>query len=172
MNYLLADLTGAYPGTRVERLTRELALVDDRYLVVRDRVILTDSRYLPKVLWHCMTEPVIEERGFTVRRGGGRVALQVLSPQDASIEYVKGFRVATRTFDIEIDTTYNDPGVGRVEVVGKTGQREQTFLQVLDIAPETARKGVFSTVGTSEGTVVRLPGDRVLLLKEAGAALK
>ncbi len=172
VNYLLADLTGAYPGTRVERLTRELALVDDRYLVVRDKVILTNSRYLPKVLWHCMTEPVLEEKGFTLRRGGGKISLQVLSPQDASIEWVRGFRVGTRTFDIEIDTTYNDPGVGRVEIVGKTGRREQTFLQVLDIAPETSPKGLFSTVQTSEGTMIRLPGDRVLLLKEAGAVLK
>jgi len=172
VNYLLADLTGAYPGTRVERLTRELALVDDRYLVVRDRVILTNSRYLPKVLWHCMVEPVLEEKGFTLRRNGGKASLQVLSPQDASIEWVRGFRVGTRAFEVEIDTTYNDPGVGRVEIVGKTGQAEQTFLQVLDIAPETSSKGLFSTVGTSEGTMIRLPGDRTLLLKEAGAVLK
>ncbi|MEA2062953.1 MAG: heparinase II/III family protein, partial [Gemmatimonadota bacterium] len=74
--YLCADLTAAYPRERVQRLTRELAWVADRYLVVRDRVTLANQhgkKFLPKVLWHCPVAPEIGKDRFTVKRGEGQV---------------------------------------------------------------------------------------------------
>ncbi len=171
LSYLLADLSAAYPGDRVERLTRELALVDNRYLVVRDRVLLSDPRYLPKVLWHCMVRPEIGNKRFVVERNGGRATLQLLQPADATLEWVEGWVAGAQKFELEIDTTFNDPGVGRVEITGRSGQREQTFLQVIDISSGSGwRESSYRK--TRQGTEVSLPGGRKLLLRESGAELR
>ncbi len=171
LSYLLADMSAAYPGDRVERLTRELALVENRWLVVRDRVILADERYVPKVLWHCMVQPDMERGRFTVERGGGRVTLQLLQPEGATLEWVDGWVAGARKFELAIDTTFNDPGVGRVEITGCSGKREQTFLQVVDISSGESWKRSSSKL-TREGTEISLPGGRKLLLRESGAELR
>jgi hypothetical protein len=171
VSYLLADLSAAYPGDRVERITRELALVEDRWLVVHDKVTLSSDRYVPKVLWQCMVKPEIGRDKFTVRRNGGSATLQLLQPEYANLNWVDGWVAGSRKFEIEIDTTYNDPGAGRVEIVGRRCRKNQTFLQVIDIT-SGGSWGKSSYRETADGTEVSLPGGHKLLLRESSAELR
>lgn len=172
VSYLMADLTAGYPGERVQRLTRELVLVKDRFLIIRDRVILANDRYLPKVLWHCPVYPEIGKDSFTVRRGGSRVVIRVLSPENPKLKWVEGSRVGDRILVMPKDVPHSDPCVGRMELVGSTGVLEQEFIQVLDIAAESQAPGRFSLKKDPGGTTISLPGGRKLILQEAGARLR
>ncbi|MBN2288484.1 MAG: heparinase II/III family protein, partial [Candidatus Glassbacteria bacterium] len=170
--YLKADLTAAYPRDRVQRLTRELAWVADRYLVVRDRVVLAVEGFIPKVLWHCPVYPEVGKSGFTLKRGGSRVAFQLLDPGARKVGWVEGYRVGDKLWEMPRVPEYSDPCVGRVEVVGGTGPLEQEFIQVLDVAAQGAGSGPSQLSRAPEGVEIRLPDGRRLLLAEEGARLR
>ncbi|MEA2064268.1 MAG: heparinase II/III family protein, partial [Gemmatimonadota bacterium] len=174
--YLKADLTSGYPGERVQRLTRELAWVADRYLVVRDRVTLAyqqGKKFLPKVLWHCPVDPELRKHGFTVKRGEeGRVVFRLLDPEGKKLEWVEGYRVGDNLWEMERVPRHSDPCVGRVEVVGVPGKQKQEFLQVLDLAPKGSRSGKFALSCDSGETIIELPDGKKLVLTESAAGLK
>ena len=170
--YLKADLTAAYSCDRVQRLTRELAWVADRYLVVRDRVTLAREGFIPKVLWHCPVEPKIENNGFALERGESRVVFRVLSPESAKIEWVEGYRVGDKLWEMPRVPGHSDPCAGRVEVVGAASPAEQEFIQVLDVAARGVKSGHLRLARDSQGTEIRLPDGRLLLLIEEGARLR
>lgn len=171
--YVMADLTRAYSGNQAHRVTRELALVGDRYLLVVDRVALADSRRQPRALWHCPVRPEIYERGFAVRRGGSRVVFQLLAPDDARLEWVEGFRAGAVTYELPGEPgPYNDPGVGRMEVVGVTGKPEHLFIQAMDIASDDVGAAGFVLKEAGETVTVGLPDGRTLRLTRAGAELR
>jgi hypothetical protein len=173
--YLCADLTAAYPPERVQRVTRELAWVAERFLVVRDRVILAyqyGKKFLPKVLWHCPVPPQIGKDGFTVQRGEGQVVVHLLNLEGKKLEWVDGFRVGDKLWEMPHVPDNSDPCVGRVEVVGVAGMQEQEFLQVLEIGPVGSMSGKISLSRDFGETVIKLPGGKKLVLTETGAWLK
>ena len=67
---------------------------------------------------------------------------------------------------------YSDPCVGRVEVVGAATPAEQEFIQVLDVAAGGVKSGPSRLARDSQGTEIRLPDGRRLLLIEEGARLR
>jgi len=170
--YLKADLTAAYPRDRVQRLTRELAWAADRWLVVRDRVVLAREGFLPKVLWHCPVDPEIGKNGFTLERGEGRVVFSLLSPETAKIEWVEGYRVGDKLWEMPRVPEHSDPCVGRVEVVADTSPVEQEFIQVLDVAAKGTKSGPARLARVDQGVEITLPDGRRLLLVEEGARLR
>ncbi len=170
--YLMADLTAAYPRDRVQRLTRELAWVAERFLVVRDRVTLAREGYIPKALWHCPVKPAIENDGFTLERGEGRVVFRLLNPEGAKVKWVEGYRVGDKLWEMPSVPAYSDPCVGRVEVVGAASPAEQEFIQVLDVAARGVKSGPSRMKRVSEGIEIKLPDGKRLLLAEQGAGLR
>jgi heparinase II/III-like protein len=172
VSYLKADLTAAYPRDRVQRLTRELAWVADRFLVVRDKVTLAGEGFLPKVLWHCPVHPKVEKDGFTVERGGSRVVFRLLNPGGNKIKWVEGYLVGEKLWEIPRVPDYSDPCVGRIEVVGSTSPAGQEFIQVLDIAAVGTKSGPTGLKRVPEGLEIRLPDGKRLILAEEGARVK
>jgi len=136
--YVAGEITAAYPEDRVRRVTRELAFVDDRYLVVLDRIVTRRPELVPRVLWHCPVLPTIDikSRRFEVARNGARAAVAALLPEKAKIEWVEGFRAGGKTIAAEGTLKgLDDMGVGRIEVSG--GTKETTnhlFIHLIDIA--------------------------------------
>ncbi len=145
LTYVAGDFTAAYPADRVERVTRELAFVDDRYLAVLDRVTTRRPGLRPTVLWHTPVAPRIETRGtrFVAGRNGSRVVLTALLPSEARMEWVGGFVAGGRTIKAEGRLKPEmDMGAGRVEVAGRdAATRNHLFLHVLDIADDSDPPG-------------------------------
>jgi len=139
--YVAGDLTAAYPGERALRVTRELALLADRHLIVLDRMMLSRDGLDPKILWHCPVKPAIEKnnRGFKVSREGARAAVRVLLPDNAQIDWIEGFRVGGQVFDAsDHRRALDDQGVGRVEVsVARPHSEQIVFLHVIDVGDES-----------------------------------
>jgi hypothetical protein len=137
--YAAGDYTKAYTSDRVRRITRELTFVDDRYVLVVDRVSTAKEGLVPTVLWHCPVEPQMAptDRWFQVSRSGARARVQVLHPADATMSWVKGFRVAGREIEpVGQLRGLSDMGVGRVEVTGPQDVREHLFVHLIDIADD------------------------------------
>jgi hypothetical protein len=173
VSYLLADLSAAYPRDRVQRVTRELAFVDDRFLVVRDQVILARIGFLPKVLWHCPVKPVLSAEGFHLVRGDGRVSLQLLEVGSRRVNWVEGHRVGGRVWEMSRVPENSDPCIGRVELVGSSDSLQQEFIQILDIANQEEEIGHVRLSRRGLGFVeIELPGERILRLGAPGAELR
>jgi hypothetical protein len=145
MTYVAGDMTAAYPVDRVERVTRELAFVDDRYLVVVDRVVTRRNELRPIILWHTPLVPRIEaEKGcFEVGRNGARVTITALLPKRPRVVWIDGFVAGGKPVpavgEMKAST---EIGAGRVEVSARNeGSRRHLFLHVLDIADSAETPG-------------------------------
>ena len=136
--YVAGDITAAYPADRVERVTRELAFVDNRYLIVLDRVGTRREGLVPKVLWHTPLAPRIEQRTSDLRwqRNGARVIVTTLLPQQPRLEWVEGFVAGGKTISVAGELKPGtEMGAGRIEVSRSGGNsRNYLFLHVMDIA--------------------------------------
>jgi hypothetical protein len=136
--YVASDLTAAYPSDRVERVTRELAFVENRHLVVLDRIVTRRDKLVPKVLWHTPIVPRIDEENgkFEVAREGARILVSILFPEKPCLEWIEGFVAGGKQIRAEGNLKpISDMGAGRIEVSRKEGDsRQYLFLHVLDIA--------------------------------------
>ncbi len=139
--YVAGDMTAAYPADRAARVTRELAFLDNRWLVVLDRVQTARAGLEPHVLWHCAAVPEMQtaKGGFSVRRDGARVIVNTLLPKEANQNWVEGFVAGGKKIE---PTGHQKPlpdmGAGRVEVApAGAGSRDFLFLHVLDIADDS-----------------------------------
>ncbi|HUU27570.1 MAG TPA: heparinase II/III family protein [archaeon] len=171
--YVAGDITAAYPADRVRRVTRELAFVADRYLVVVDRVMTARPGLVPKVLWHCPVLPEIDEqnRRFEVSRSGARVIVSTLLPGDSQLDWVEGFRVGRRNIPPEGTLKgLPDMGVGRVEVCGAQDHTEFLFVHVIDIADNSDSPGR-TGVEESPGAIRVTAGERSVSFKAASPGL-
>jgi hypothetical protein len=139
--YVAGDLTAAYPGKRALRVTRELTLLDDRHLVILDRVMVSRVGLDPRILWHCPVKPVMESEqgGFTVSRGGSRAAVRVLIPDEAKLSWIDGYRVGDQVYDASGHRrALEDQGIGRIEVSFSKSDSEQfVFVHLIDIADDS-----------------------------------
>lgn len=168
ISYVAGDLTPAYPSDRVLRITRELTWVEDRHLVVLDRVLTAREDLVPRVLWHCPVVPEIakKENRFKVAREGSRALVQVLLPDNAQIYWIEGFRVGDELFETQDHRrALDDQGVGRIEVTAETPASKQVvFLQVIDIADESDPEERVEAVLTNSSVKVWI-GQRELLFR-------
>jgi hypothetical protein len=142
--YAAGDFTAAYPADRVRSVTRELAFLDDRFLVVVDRVSTVRASLVPKVLWHCPVAARIDTggAGFEVERNGARVLVRTLYPRQAALEWVEGFVAGDKPIPpVGTLKGLDDMGVGRVEVSSKSNGEEHLFIHVLDIADSGVAPG-------------------------------
>lgn len=144
--YVAGDLTAAYPADRAERVTREVAFLSDRFLVVLDRVTVKRAGLEPKVLWHCPVYPQASADGrrFVIDRSGGRAIVTTLLPEPASVAWVEGFMVGSRK--IEPTGVFQAPegmGVGRFEVSDPQKTMSHLFLHVIEIADTPANSNAY-----------------------------
>jgi hypothetical protein len=173
--YVAGDLTAAYPLDRVERVTRELAIVENRYLVILDRIVTRRDNLVPKVLWHTPVVPRIDkEKGqFEVAREGARLLGSTLLPENPSLEWVEGFVAGGKP--IRPEGTLKpipDMGVGRIEVSRREGVgRQYLFLHVLDIA-DRGDPPIPATVSQEHNQIKVLLGKRTLAFRENAVGLE
>ena len=166
--YLKADLTHAYPGDRVQEAVREVAFVADRYIVVRDRVILARDGFIPKQIWHCPLKPELGKKSFKLERDGGRLYVESLDSANKRLDWIEGFRVGDKVWKMKKTPSNSDPMVGRVEVVSTAGGREHQFVTVLDVWDAGVKEGSFKL--NRDGTVSTPAGK--LVFGKAGVELK
>ncbi len=144
--YVAGDFTAAYPDDRAERVTRELCFLDDRYLVVLDRVRVKRPDLEPRVLWHCPVPPDREQavQRFRLDREGGRVLVTTLWPQAAEIAWVDSFQAGGRKIAPEGTLPLQEGmGVGRFEVGDPTGGLEHLFIHAIEITDTPADPNAF-----------------------------
>jgi len=174
ISYVAGDFTAAYTKDRVRKVTREIAFVDDRYLVVVDRLVTARPGLVPKVLWHTPVEPDIDREGlsFEVARKGARAIVRTLLPEEAQLEWIKGFKVGTRNIEpVGEQKGLKDMGVGRIEVSSPT-QNGNTylFLHVIDVADTGVVPGQTGVESTGEEIRVTV-GERTIAFKADAVGL-
>jgi heparin/heparan-sulfate lyase len=165
--YVAGEFSAAYPADRVDQVTRELAFVDDRFLLVRDRITVGRSGLSPRILWHCPVQPVFaqDRKGFTVSRKGARATVQVLLPDESRLDWIDGFQVAGQQIRPEGHLKgLDDMGVGRVEVAAQeNGSRTFEFLHLIDIADSNISEVPVSVHQDRETIRVKIGGSLVIL---------
>jgi heparinase II/III-like protein len=135
-SYAAGDLTAAYPAGRVESVTREVAFVDNRFVVVLDKVRTVRPELVPRVLWHCPTYPRSSDEGrrFIVDRQGGRAIATVLLPESASVAWVDSFEVGGRKIQpVGKYAAVDGMGVGRFEITDPAAGADHLFLTVIEV---------------------------------------
>ncbi|HUU29891.1 MAG TPA: heparinase II/III family protein [archaeon] len=166
--YLAADFTAAYTPDRVRKVVRELAWIGERYLVVVDNISLADKKFQPRILWHYPVRPLLEKKRFTVSDAGARAIVTVLAPEMAVIDTVPAFKVGTAFYPPEKPRP--DLGVGRAEIyVPTTGNYDYTFVQVIDVADNTAAAPSprLEVKEISGATIIKLPEGTLTLAGQA-----
>ena len=141
---MAGDLTAAYPADRVRSVTREVNFLDDRYLVVIDRVRTARAALVPKVLWHCPVNPEIDgaAKAFQVERDGARVLVRTLYPPQAALKWVEGFVAGGKSIPpVGTLKGLDDMGAGRVEVSSQNSGEDYLFVHLLDIADSEMKPG-------------------------------
>ncbi len=135
-SYAAGDFTAAYPAGRAESVTREVAFVDNRFVVVLDKVRTSRPELTARVLWHCSTFPqrAKEGRRFTVDRQGGRAVATVLLPDKAVVAWVDSFEVGGRKIQPAGKYAAVDGmGVGRFEITDEAPGTDHIFLTVIEV---------------------------------------
>ena len=164
--YVAGEFSAAYPADRAEKITRELAFVDDRFLLVRDRITVGRPGLSPRILWHCPVQPVFAQdgKGFSVSRKGARATVQVLLPRESPLDWIDGFQVAGQQIRPEGQLKgLDDMGVGRVEVMAReNGPREFEFLHLIDIADSDVSEVPVSM--EQDGETIRVKIGRSLVI--------
>ena len=144
--YVAGDFTSAYPTERARRVTRELAFVDGKYLVVLDRIAATRDGFQPRVLWHCAVYPdiITENYRFKVDRNGGRAIVTTLWPQNAGAVWIDSFTVNGRKIEpVGKYQPTDDMGVGRFEISGAGLGKEQIFVHLVEITDSPADPNIY-----------------------------
>ncbi len=167
--YLAADFGAAYPAGRVERVRRELAWIDGRFLVVVDQVRVTDSRYQPRVLWHYPVKPSqLAERSFTVADSGARAVVSLLAPAAARIDTVAAFTVAGQRYPPGPENPAL--GAGRAESFPTADSPDYLFVHLIDVADQDAAPAEARLEQSGPDRLrLRLPGATLVLEGPPGA---
>ena len=142
--YVAGDFTAAYPADRVRSVTREVSFLDDRYLVVIDRVSTARAALVPIVLWHCPVAAEIDgaAKAFQVQRDGARVLVRTLWPPQAALKWVEGFVAGAKSIPpVGTLKGLDDMGAGRVEVSSENSGEDYLFVHLLDIADTDMKPG-------------------------------
>jgi len=138
VSYVAGDFSAAYTEDRVRKITREVAFLADRYLVVLDRIETARTGLVPKILWHCPVEPQInrDNSSFEVSRNGARAIVRTLLPSDVRLEWIKGFKVGSKDIEpVGTQKGIEDMGVGRIEVSSSSSTgNHYLFIHLIDVA--------------------------------------
>ena len=140
-SYAAGVFTAAYPEDRAESVTREVAFVDGRFVVVLDKVTVTRNELVPRVLWHCSNYPRRRDDSnrFLVERQGGRAVVTTLLPVEPTITWVDSFEVGGRKIEPKgVYKAVDGMGVGRFEVTDRSPGNSHTFLTVIEVTDSPA----------------------------------
>ena len=173
--YVAGDLTAAYPAERVRRVTRELAFLDDRYLLVVDRVSTARAGLVPKVLWHCPLAPEIDRaaKTFELARNGARVLVRTLYPRQAALKWVEGFVAGGKPIPpVGSLKGLDDMGAGRIEVSSKSSGEDHLFIHVIDIADSDVKPGKAEAQVGREEIQVTAGGRKVVFRADAPGLIR
>ena len=115
-------------------------------------------------LLHCHNEPDIAGAIVTTVNGKGKLTMQTLLPEQATIRKVFGYTYGGQTFDPPVSAYTPFANKWRLEVRPPQAQTQDVFLHVLSTsdAPQPAqliRQG--DQVGVKVGDIQVLFGDRV-----------
>ncbi len=127
--YTIVDMTPVYEG-QLARATRGIALVDSKYVMVRDEIANVDSS--GQVRWAITTFDSVEitdNRTAVIRRDGKSMTVRIVQPENAKIE----------TFSTDPQNDFEDKNPGTIMVGFKTdlAPNEKTNL-IVQLCPQGA----------------------------------
>ncbi len=179
-SYAAGDITAAYPEGRAELVTREVAFVDNRFVVVLDKVRTARPELVPRVLWHCPTYPKSSDEGrrFTVDRQGGRAIATVLLPENAAVAWIDSFEVGGRRIQpVGKYATVDGMGVGRFEITDPAAAVDHIFLTVIEVTDVPADPNAWNpppgkvSAEIADGAIKILLDSREFRMRHSGIGL-
>ena len=107
--YVSGDYAAAYDKTKVSSCTRQIVFVRPCTFVILDRVTSVKAEYHKTWLLHSHNEPRIDGQDVRIENGAGRLFVQTLLPEAASIRKVEGYTYDGRTFNSRVDQPSSRP---------------------------------------------------------------
>jgi len=138
--YVAGDGTAAYGPEKLRSWIRQIVFLRPHTFVIFDRVEVVKPEYEKTWLLHMQQEPEIAGHVVTVTNGPGRLTMQTLLPERASIEKAEGYGYRGVEFEAPRNHHSEFSRRWRVEVKPAEAQAEDLFLHVLSTegVPETA----------------------------------
>ena len=131
--YVAADCSGAYHKSKLEHFTRQIVFLRPNTFVIFDRVKSTDPSFAKT--WRLQAAKVPQKTAdgrVTLTNGKGKLTVQTLLPQNATVELVSGDELYS--YGGETYLPRRDRGATsecRVEVSPPEGATQDYFLHVL-----------------------------------------
>lgn len=149
--YVAADATRAYSPNKLEHFTRQIVYLRPDTFVIFDRVKSRRESFKKTWLLQAMNTPSPTEAGLVFENGRGRLTIQTLLPQQASVRLVSGdelYVVGGRNYPPAKET--GPAPMCRVEVSPPAAATEDFFLHVLTtgtVGDATAPKATWTRRG-------------------------
>jgi hypothetical protein len=145
--YVAGDATKAYNRAKVTQCLRQIVFIRPHTFVMLDRVTSTRAEYEKTWLLHSLSEPKVENAGFTVTEGRGKLTVQTLLPEKAKTAAIHGYGYHGQKFDPPKGSQNGLDASWRVEVTPTAPAISDLFLHVLQTEDSP-----------SKATLVRKPG--------------
>ncbi|MCL2639651.1 MAG: hypothetical protein FWD53_02285 [Phycisphaerales bacterium] len=133
--YTAGDYAAAYGGGKVTACTRQVVFIRPGTFVILDRVTSAKPEFSKAFVMHGREEPRIDAYAVHMANGPGKLTVQQLLPEQATVEKIHGYTYGGQTFDppagnrkaadVEADHKW------RIEVRPVEKSAETVFLHVL-----------------------------------------
>ena len=160
--YIAGDIAKAYSSSTVSEVTRRMLAVYDTgnpsvpmYFFVFDNITAKNGSFKKTFLLHVPTEPVISGKTVTVTNGNGKLVLQNVIGNNATIEKIGGadknfwLNKGGQTNYVQLKSKENpdrtDDFWGRVEISPATGNPTDQLLNVMYVCDADKTLGLTAT---------------------------
>ncbi len=130
--HVAADLTRAYAPEKVESCTRQIVYLRPSTFVVFDRVRSTNESFKKSWVLQAMAEPERDDDALKITRGGGRLIVRTLLPENPEIRIFSGdglYRYDGQAFPPTQETP--PAPVARIHISPPAAAKMDYFLHVL-----------------------------------------
>lgn len=141
--FVAADCTKSYNPAKLKSWTRQIVFLRPGTFVILDRVSSTNPAFEKTWLLHSSGEPKIAGQSVAIAgaEGKGRLSVQTLLPEKATMRAVKGYTYRGQTFEENHSNQSDAAPQWRLEVLPSVPATDDVFLHVLstDDNPQPAR---------------------------------
>lgn len=141
--HVAADLSRAYNPAKLKSWTRRIVFLRPGTFVILDRVSSTNPAFEKTWLLHSSGEPKIAGQSVSIAgaEGKGKLAVQTLLPQRATMRAIKGATYRGQSFEENKSGQSEAAPQWRLEVLPGSAATDDVFLHVLstDDNPQPAR---------------------------------
>lgn len=141
--FVAADCTKAYNPSKLKSWTRQIVFLRPGTFVILDRVSSTNPAFEKTWLLHSSGEPKIAGQTVSIAgaEGKGKLQVQTLLPQNATLRAVKGYNYRGQSFEEAKSGQSDAAPQWRLEVLPGQASADDVFLHVLSTqdSPQAAR---------------------------------